>query len=80
MRFDEGIWDRLLRYLLGLKVWKYRTRVSVGIQWEDLLEYEHQIRKLAFKKVPRKQLRLSEALEEAMDDVKLHQQYSTLQV
>ena len=80
VRFDEGIWDRLLRYLLGPKVWEYRTRASVGIQWEDLLEYEYQIRKLAFKKVSRKQLRLSEALEEAMDDVRLHQQYFTLQI
>ncbi len=78
--YTSEVWDDLIRHLLGPKIHLYRSRKGWGISWEDLLEYEFQIRKKAYKQVTKQGTTLQEALREAMDCEKLKQEYFTLQL
>ncbi len=42
---DDRVWNKLLEYLLGPTVGKYRSSKGVGLAWDDLLKYEFEIRK-----------------------------------
>ena len=77
---DHTVWDRFLEYLLGDKVWGYRSRNNVGLRWVDLIEYEYQVRRTACKAMSRNGTPFHLALEAAWKDTALHQEYFTLQL
>ncbi len=73
------IWDEVVRHMLGPDVWQYRSRKGYGISWEDLLDYEYQVRKAAFKQIT-KGTPIHIALHDALHCTKLEQKYFTLQL
>ncbi len=75
--YDRGVWDRYVKHLLGDEVYQYRAR-GQGLQWVDLLEYEHRIRCKAIEWVNKGERTLSEALGLAMVDPDLKQLHFTL--
>ncbi len=75
--YDRGVWDRYVKHLLGDEVYQYRAR-GQGLQWVDLLEYEHRIRCKAIEYVNKGERNLTEALGDAMRDPDLKQLHFTL--
>ncbi len=79
-KYCSTVWDDLIRHLLSNKVYMYRSRKGYGIAWEDLLDYEYNIRKWALRLVRKNNQPLMEALREARDCPKLEQKFFTLQL
>jgi hypothetical protein len=73
-------WEKLVSYLLGPEVHGYRSGSNHMIAWKDLLEYEYQIRKAAFKKVTKGEATLADALNQARKDPELFSRYFTMQL
>ena len=73
-------WDGVLDYLLGATVWGYASRSGCRLQWQDLLNYEFEIRRKAFKLVTYKKLTLDDALSAARKDEELRNFHFTLQL
>ena len=49
--YDPSVWERHLSYLLGPKVAGYTAHGNTSLRWEDLLAYEHALRKTATDQV-----------------------------
>ncbi len=75
---SDKTWAKILEYLLGPKVWKYRSNKGVGLTWEDLLTYEFEIRKRAMRRVTSHGETIDEALKEAMNNDELRSLHFTL--
>ncbi len=71
-------WTHLLDYLLGPTVYKYRTEKGVRLSWNDLLNYEFEIRKKAMRKVTSHNFTIAEAIKSAMKDDELRSIHFTL--
>ncbi len=78
--YRSSVWDDLIRQLLGPEVYGYRSRKEYGIAWEDLLDYEFNIRKAAYKEVTKNNKPLHLALKDALACPRLQQKYFTLQL
>ncbi len=77
---DDRVWAKLLDYLLGPTVAKYRSSKGVGLAWDDLLKYEFEIRKKAMRLVTNSGKTIADALKEAMKDDELRSLHFTLQL
>ncbi len=78
--YDGGVWERLVSYILGEKIYGYRSRNNIGLRWDDLLQYEFQIRKSALRDCTKNKTSLSKSLMKALKCNELHQEYFTLQL
>ncbi len=77
--YHDGVWDELVNFLLGPRVWQYRSEKNYGISWGDMLTYAYEIRKEAMRNASaRGQVPLARALTEAMENGRLENRYFTL--
>ncbi len=74
----DASWAKVLEYLLGPKVWKYRSSKGVGLSWDDLLTYEFEIRKRAMRRVTSHGVTIDDALTEAVGNDELRSMHFTL--
>ncbi len=77
---DDKVWNKLLDYLLGPTVNKYRSSRNIGLTWDDLLKYEFEIRKKAMRLVTNGGRTIAEAIKEATQDDELRSLHFTLQL
>ncbi len=75
--YDREVWTAHVNYLLGERVYGYRA-CGLRIGWNELLQYEYEIRRLAIKRVNRGEANLCEALAAALKDPDLKQLHFTL--
>ncbi len=71
-------WMSVLNYLLGPKVYKYKSNRGTSLSWEDLLGYEFEIRKRAMRRITSHNVTIHEALQEAMENYELRAMQFTL--
>ncbi len=77
--YADTIWDELVAYLLGPRVWQYRSDRGYGLSWNDMLTYGYEIRKEAMRNASvRRGTPLAKALREAMECGKLENRFFTL--
>ncbi len=77
---SSSTWEKLVTFLLGPKVWEYKSRHGVGISWAGLLEYEFQIRKHAMTMMTDDGASLDDALRTAWRDPTLENRFFTLEI
>jgi hypothetical protein len=83
--FDPGVFDKLVEYLLGPKVYLMsvpRTDGTDGLvplhpSWSIILRYEHELRKAAFKLVKEESDTLAIAMSKVVKDSELKEIYFT---
>ncbi len=75
--YDREAWTRHVDFLLGERIYGYRA-CGLRLGWDELLEYEWQIRHNALKKVNRGEASLVDALAMAAKDPDLKQLHFTL--
>ncbi len=78
---DEKVWRDLVNYILGAQVHGYKSSKGVKLSWADTLEYEHEIRKRAFRKVTSDpEVTLRDAIKEARTNNELRTTHFALQL
>ncbi len=75
--YDREAWTRHIDFLLGERIYGYRA-CGLRLGWDELLEFEWQIRHHALKKVNRGEATLCDALALAARDPDLKQLHFTL--
>ena len=73
-------WNDILEYLLGPKVYGYKSGRGVRLSWDDLLSYEFEIRKRAMRRVNAQGETIASALKEAKGNDELRSLFFTLQL
>ncbi len=58
----------LVEYILGDMVWQFRGPADQQVTWQDVLAYEHEIRKRAMRWVRQQRYTVKEAIEAAIKD------------
>ena len=72
------LWRKYTEHVLGEKVLNYKATAQgqdYGVSWEVVLNYEFQMRKLACRKVLYEDKDIATALEEAMTDLQVKEQF-----
>ncbi len=75
--YDREVWTRHVDFLLGERIFGYRA-CGLRLSWDDLLNFEWELRRSALKKVNKGEATLCEALTQATKDPDLKQLHFTL--
>ena len=70
----------MLEYLLGPKVYGYKSSRGVRLSWDDVLNYEFEIRKRAMRRINANNETIANALKEARENDELRSLHFTLQL